>query len=270
MRIIRVFPRHTSYTPTDAYAFVGEPPMIRPEANRVDISVTFTWDMERAFKLLQAWQQYYPVVTVGGPAFGSPNGNFEPGCYIKKSVTFTTRGCNNYCPWCLVPEREGKLETLVIQEGHIIQDNNLLQANWLHIEQVFAMLKKQEKAAVFAGGLDSRLITSRVAEALRGLRIKQVFLAADAKGALRPLEKAVDKLHLLSRRQLRCYVLLAFEGETIKEAKDRLKRVWEIGCLPFAQLYQPPDKWIDYPKEWRDLARTWSRPAAMFAEMGHK
>jgi hypothetical protein len=42
--VIRVFPRRTSLTPTDEYAFVGEPPMLRPEADEVHVSCTFTWD----------------------------------------------------------------------------------------------------------------------------------------------------------------------------------------------------------------------------------
>jgi len=276
MTTIRVFPRHTKFTPTDSLAFVGSPPELRPEADKVDISVTFTWDIPQGFDLMREWQQYYPVVSIGGPAFSSPNGSFEPGCYIKEGVTFTTRGCNNQCPWCFVPEREGRLTTIEVQPGHIIQDNNLLQANWQHIEQVFEMLKKQKRAAVFSGGLDSRLITDKVADALKGLRIQEVFLAADTKAALRPLEKAVSKLSFLRSqteiekgepaRKLRCYVLIGYGGETFEQATARLERVWEIGCLPFAQLYQPLNRWIDYPTEWRRLARTWSRPAAMFAE----
>lgn len=31
-------------------------------------------------------------------------------------------------------------------------------------------------------------------------------------------------------------------------------------------IYQPPDRSIDYPEEWRGLNRTWSRPAAMASE----
>ena len=64
--IIRVFPRRTSYTPTDKYAFIGDPPMFRPDADEVHISCTFTWDKANAERLRDAWGQYYPVVTLGG------------------------------------------------------------------------------------------------------------------------------------------------------------------------------------------------------------
>lgn len=264
MKTIRVFPHRTSFTPTDDYAFVGYPPMIRPEADEVHISCTFTWDIDLAIGLRAAWQQYYKLALLDGPAFNRSHSHFDPGLYVKDGVTFTTRGCNNRCPWCLVPEREGKLRTLEIQPGYIIGDNNLLQAPQGHIDSVFRMLRQQKKAAVFSGGLDARLITDSITDQLRGLRISQLFLACDTEASLSPLRVATDRLKGLGRDKLRCYVLLAYNGETIKQAEDRLVKVWEAGCMPFAQLWQPPErKKLEYSQAWRDLARTWSRPAAM-------
>ena len=263
--IIRVFPRRTSLTPSDPYAFVGDPPLWRPEAEQVLVSCCFIWDKGEALRLQQAWGQYYRHVELGGPAFGS-DGEFVPGQFVKQGVTFTTRGCNSRCPWCLVPEREGRLRELPITPGYIIQDNNLLQASRGHIEQVFAMLRSQRKAAVFSGGLEAALMTDWVAEELQGLRIDSLFLACDTEAGLKPLRKAFTKLSFLPRRKLRCYVLIGFQGESIGEAEARLEAVWEAGALPFSQLYQPADSWIEYSPAWKALDRTWSRPAAMFAE----
>ncbi|MDO8636762.1 MAG: hypothetical protein Q7R34_11140, partial [Dehalococcoidia bacterium] len=64
---------------------------------------------------------------------------------------------------------------------------------------------------------------------------------------------------------LYCYVLLGWKGESLESGIARCRKVFEIGMLPFAQLYQPPDKWIEYPREWRQAARTWSRPAVIKA-----
>jgi len=63
---------------------------------------------------------------------------------------------------------------------------------------------------------------------------------------------------------MRCYVMIG-RNETIEQAEQRLEAVWEIGCMPFSQLYQPPERYIKYPREWRDLNRKWSRPAAIRA-----
>jgi hypothetical protein len=264
MRLIRVFPRRTNFTPQDDYAFVGEPPMIRPEADEVHVDCTFTWDKPKAERLAQAWGQYYPV-KIGGCAYDDIANGFISGQYIKQGVTFTSRGCNNQCPWCLVPPREGKLRQIDIQEGNIIQDNNFLQCNKDHRDKVFEMLKTQHSIE-FGGGLDARLMMDEVADQLRSLKIKQIFLACDTDAGIKPLEKAIKLLNI-NRDKIRCYVLLAFNGEDISHAGERLRAVYEIGCLPFAQLYQPPDRLIKYDQTWRDLARTWSRPAAMKSYM---
>ena len=46
MKIIRVFPTKTSYTPIDDYVFIGMPPFIIPEHDEIHISCTFTWDRD--------------------------------------------------------------------------------------------------------------------------------------------------------------------------------------------------------------------------------
>lgn len=268
MKILRVFPRHTSFTPTDAYAFVGDPPMMRPEADEVHVSCAFTWDVERAKRLAAAWGQYYPVVKLGGPAFASPAEDFTPGMYLKDGVTFTSRGCNNRCPWCLVSEREGKLRLLnPISPGYIINDNNFLETGHAHMEKVFAMLRQQKHRAEFTGGLEPELVDDWFADQLRGLRVGQVFFACDTDAHIPILAKAAERLSFLGRDRLRCYVLLAYKGESIERGLARLKAVWDTGCIPFAPLYQPPEKRIDYSEEWRHLARMWSRPAETKALM---
>lgn len=265
-KVIRVFPRKTSMTPDNPYVFVGDPPLWRPEADRVHVSVAFTWDIDEGKRLRDAWGQYYPAL-IGGPAMGDRPGDFEPGFYVKYGVTFTSRGCNNNCPWCLVPQVEGKLRTIPITPGYIVQDNNLLQCPASHRQAIFQMLGSQGTAASFPGGLDARLITDEIADELRGVHIHQVFLAADSEAGLVPLAKAVKKLSFLPRQKLRCYVLIAYGGETVNQAETRLQKVWELGAMPFAQLFQPPDKYIDYSHEWKTLARNWSRPAIMKALM---
>lgn len=266
MRVIRVFPRRTSLTPEDSFAFIGDPPLWRPKADEVHISIAFTWDIEEGYRLREAWAAHYPIVKIGGPAIAPPENGFEPGMYVKHGVTFTSRGCPHRCPWCLVPKREGSLRLLKIQPGWNIQDNNLLATPQRHQERVYAMLRSQRRKAIFAGGLETERIDDWVAKQLRRLHIGQIFLACDTASALGPLERAVARLPFLNRRQLRCYVLIGFrEGETIDEAEKRLEAVWQIGCLPFAQLFQPPDRYIKYPADWRNLARRWSRPAIMFS-----
>ena len=261
-KIIRVFPRRTKMTPNDDLVYIGGPTLFLPDWRdiaEVHISVTFTWHIEMAKRLLMEWCNYHPDVRIGGPDFADADG-FTPGMYLKNGVTITSRGCNNQCPPCLVWRREGPLTELPIKEGNIVQDNNLLQCSRDHIDNVFNMLCKQNSITL-AGGLDPALITDYIADRLRSLKINQIFLAADYDEALKPLRKAVAKLKM-PRDKLRCYVLLGYK-ESYDRGLARLYEVWEAGCMPFAQLYQPPDEFIKYNATWRDLARQWSRPAIM-------
>jgi len=278
-RIVRVFPRRTSHTPRDPMVFIGNPPLFRPEADEVHVSVAFTWDLPEARRLERAWGDYYPTVKIGGPALGHQTAlNFVPGRYIKRGVTFTTRGCDRVCPWCLVPKREGRLiEIDQFEKGWIIQDNNFLQASQPHQLRVFDMLRalpndpefrrycKQKRTAgiEFAGGIDARLVNPWFAAQLTTFNFHQIFLAADTALAVRELDKARGLLAEIPRNKLRAYTLIGFGNDTIPKATKRLERVYGLDCIPHAQLYQPADRHIEYSTAWRALARLWSRPALM-------
>lgn len=263
MTVIRVFPRRTAMTPVDELAFVGEPPMIRPAADEIHISCTFTWDLAYAQHLRDAWTQYYPVVKLGGVALGDYPESFVAGRYIKAGVTFTSRGCNHACGWCSVHKREGEIRELSdFPAGYIIQDNNLLQCSRAHISRVFEMLRAQRRSVTFSGGLESDLVTAAFVDELRSVKVDQVFLAADSAGSISKLRRAV-KLLELPRYKIRCFVLLKYRpAETMSQSTGRMLDVWDAGAIPFAQLFQPPDEFIEYPLEWRRFARTWQRPAA--------
>jgi hypothetical protein len=275
-KILRVFPRRTSYTPNDDMVIVClkpktdsqkkwgvKMPIILPAADEVHISVTFTWDREWALFLQKAWLQYYPVVRVGGPAFSSSCDLFIPGLYVKQGVTFTSHGCNHQCPWCLVPEREGRLSLCPsFPAGWIENDNNVLQCPIGHWHKVVDMLRTQRDIEM-AGGLEADLMTQEKADDLKSLHVHQLFFACDTRASLKALQRAGALFHDDTHQRLRCFVLLAYGGQTISQATAHLEDVWAAGFVPHAQLYQPVDRWIEYPKEWTDLARRWTRPAIM-------
>jgi len=258
-KIIRVFPQKTNCSPTDEYCFFGPPGFFIPPHDEIHISVCFTWDVGAAKRLKFEWEGATDrPILIGGPAMNSHANGFQSGQYVKKGITITSRGCPHRCNFCLVPKREGGIRELEIKPGHIIQDNNLLACSDRHIEAVFDMLKTQRRIE-FTGGLESRRITTAVCEKLRGLKIKALWLACDSHGAINPLRRAIENLKQAGFKQkmIRCYVLI---GKNRNEERDRLKTVFELGALPFAQLYQPEEK-ISYSKEWRDFSRRWSRPA---------
>lgn len=268
MRIARVFPRRTSATPDDNLAFVGDPPLFLPEADEVHVSCTFTWDRPEAERLARAWAGHGYRVLLGGPAYDAPAGDFVPGMYVKTGMTITSRGCVRRCPFCFVPKREGKLTLLSIQPGWDILDNNLLACPRGHIESVLDMLEQQPRAARFTGGIDARLCRPWFARRLRRMRVHILYTAYDVPGARPAAERAIQMLRDegLSQRQVGCYVLVGFDGDTLEHAEARLEWVFQTGGTPFAMFYRPADDLrFTIPRTWRSFVRKWNRPACIIA-----
>ena len=80
MKIARVFPRKTNATPDDDLVFFGPPPLLLlPEIDEVHVSVTFTYDKQKAEELAEDWKWAGVPVKVGWPAYDDPaDGEFVP------------------------------------------------------------------------------------------------------------------------------------------------------------------------------------------------
>jgi len=267
---VRVFPSRTTATPYDPMAFVGDPPLFRPEAAEVHVSCAFTWDVPEARRLARAWGHYYPTVKIGGPAIDDPGGEFVPGKYLQPGNVITSRGCPNHCAFCFVPDREGPIRTLPIADGHILHDNNLLACPDSHIADVLTMLARQKHRPVFAGGLESRRVTKDFAKAIKPLKCR-AFLAYDRPGDAKAVKQAAEillaEIGHESDHWLSCFVLVGFKGDTMEAAEGRLRYVLDMGLTPLAMYYLPKTaKSRTAPPPWRKFVRSWARPAAVWSQ----
>ena len=264
MKIARVFPTKTSMCPIDKDSYFGSPNLFTPQYDEVHISVIFTWDIKKALYLRRCWKLKAKDVLVGGPAFnGESKKPMVSGMYLKKGITITSRGCPNNCSFCLVKNNLVELSTF--PEGNIVQDNNFLACSKNHRENVYKMLRKQ-KGIEFKGGLDKFFLTKEKAEELRSLRIRSLWLACDQPNSIKFLAKAVKILKRVGfkKNHLYCFCLI---GKDMEEEENRLKEIFNIGCMPFAQLYRDKNNSIQYSKEWKHFAKLWSRPAIIRARM---
>lgn len=242
MKVLRVFPRKTHATPDDALAVIGRPPTLWDEADKVQVSVTFDWDREKAARLAEAWEVVAPV-EIGGPAMGTIPGEFEPGQFLKHGYTITSRGCPWKCEACLVPKREGALRLLTIREGWDILDNNLLACPREHVEAVFKMLSRQPHRPKFTGGLESARLRSWHIDAFLRLKPETLWMAYDNAEDWEPLTDAVRMLtdagivgpHRTKRTG--AYVLMGRWGDTPDAAEARLLSVIRLGIKTQAMLF---------------------------------
>ena len=268
-KIARVFPRRTNATPTDAYAFVGEPNLssLPDDIAEIHVSVAFTWDLPEAQRLAEVWERIAPV-RIGGPATRMRGEEFTPGLYLTPGYLVSSRGCSNRCWFCGVPAREGNtVRELPIREGWNLIDDNFLACSEKHIRAVFAMLNRQKRGTVqFTGGLEAARLRPWHVELLKELRPKQIFFAYDTPDDLPALEEAARLFRAAeygTRNILRCYVLVGYPGDTFQGAEQRLRTVMRLGICPMAMLYK--DKSGITTQEWRRFQRMWARPAVIYS-----
>jgi hypothetical protein len=263
MRIARVFPSQTEATPVDALAFYDAPGMF-DEADEVHVSVAFTWDKRRAEDYLAPQWKHVAPVTVGGPAYGKPGADFVPGMYLKPGYTITSRGCPNHCWFCSVWQREPRLIELPIRDGYILQDDNLLACSERHIINVFRMLGRQRRRPNLRG-LEAKLLKPWHVDYLACLWPAAMWFAYDGPEDLEPLIMAGRMLSEagFDRSRLYCYVLIGQESDTMDLAEIRLRRVLEMGFMPFAMLWR--DEQGNRDSKWARFQKSWTRPAAIKA-----
>lgn len=261
MKIIRVFPRKTTATPTDENVRINTYPSLFDEAEQVKISVAFTWDIPQAEMLYNQWKYVAPC-EIGGPAFNTISDDFIPGMFLKQGYTITSRGCTNRCWFCSVWKREPQVKELQIKDGWIIQDDNLLACSDQHIKSVFEMLKRQKQPAKFSGGIEAKLLKSWHVDLFASIRLEELFCAYDTPDDLEPLIEAGKLLKQANityeNRKARCYVLIGQPKDTFEKAEKRIKQALQAGFFPFAMLYKNNNG--EVKTEWKQFQRQWANP----------
>lgn len=262
-RIARVFPRKTAATPDDDLAYINcGPGLFPPEVDEVHISVTFTWDRQRAEELALEWERVAPV-QIGGPGMEDRGEAFTPGLYLKEGYTITSRGCPNHCWFCKVPEREGTTREYPINPGWNLLDDNILACSEAHVRAVFAMLKQQPRRVELTGGLEAARLRDWHVDLIADLKPGQMFFAYDTPDDWEPLLVASKKLEEAwpaYRHRTRAYVLIGWEKDTFAAAEDRLRQVLSLGIVPMAMLLRDEkDKKKDLA--WARFQRKWARAA---------
>lgn len=182
----------------------------------------------------------------------------------KYAMGFTSRGCNRKCPWCIVPQKEGKWYPVADiyefwngQEKIRLLDNSLNTEDWW-FEKILEQLIREEMKVDFSQGLDIRLLTSYDALLLSKCKLwKQIHFAWDNihdESAVKYGIKILGKYNLEHKSMF--YVLIGYNS-TPEEDLYRVETLRGLGIDPFVMPY---NKFDDYQ---RKFAR-WVNHKAIF------
>jgi len=183
------------------------------------------------------------------------------------AMGFTSRGCCRRCPFCIVPDKEGKPQAWASiyefwrgQDKIVLLDANLLAApNW---RQTLEDLIREAVLVDFTQGLDIRLLTDEVARLLRRVRYgRRLRFAWDLMNAEPAVLRGLATLERAGIPPSRCmfYVLIGFNTSP-EEDMYRVQTLRGLGADAFAMSYRSTpytrafSSWVNVPS----ISRVWS------------
>ncbi|MEM3602618.1 MAG: hypothetical protein QXN87_08115 [Candidatus Bathyarchaeia archaeon] len=183
------------------------------------------------------------------------------------SIVFSSRGCNNRCPYCAVWRIEGKLNSCKQSIRHLIYpkhsriilwDNNILQSPyWEDIfDELIWFCKAKGMRVDFNQGLDARLITEDVAEKLAQMRLMCVRLSYDRDEMEPHVESAIEMLSKIGirRRSIFVYVLYNFDDDP-ESFFRRVSNVLNCGAVVYPMRFEP----LNALERWKYVGPRWTK-----------
>ena len=161
------------------------------------------------------------------------------------AIGYITRGCPNQCRWCVVPEKEGKLqpyrrwEELVRLDSQelVLMDNNILASDF-GLEQLCGLAGSGYRIDLNQG-MDARLVTPEIADLLARLDWIR-FLRFSCDEASR-LEAAIHTCELLGKYGVRPYRIFIYLLVT-RDVEDAVLRVGRLKQLKGINLYAQAER----------------------------
>ena len=185
-----------------------------------------------------------------------PDYSLYPG--IKYDLGFTTRGCIRKCPFCVVPEKEGKIHrwqhiSEFHQEGHKVVkllDNNIGADREWFFENTNWIIQNNLRVNI-CSGMDIRILTEEVAAQLAKLHFVDniINFAWDDISDEEKVFAGIDMLRDAGfpMQKVSFYVLTGF-NTTFEQDVYRTNKLRDAGVLCFVMQYAPN-------KQTRQLAR---------------
>ena len=166
----------------------------------------------------------------------------------KLNMGFTTRGCIRNCGFCVVPQKEGGIQSVGdiydlwdgVSETITLLDNNILALPG-HFFKIAAQLQKERLIVDFNQGLDIRLLTGEMARELKKIRRKRYRFAFDHPGMANTIIEKVSILKACGINASLFYVLCGYDT-TFDEDVERLELLRSLGQDAFVMRYNKDDR----------------------------
>lgn len=169
------------------------------------------------------------------------------------TILFTSRGCIRTCPYCVVPQLEGKIHAVVEDlERHIypthkkiiLWDNNFFASpNW---KKILRALQDLGLPVDFNQGIDSRLINDEKAQMIADLKTRLIRTAFDNINEKKSIINAIEcfSQNSIRKRKIFIYTLYNFYEEkydydTPTTFFERIRLIAELGCVSYPMRYEP-------------------------------
>ena len=210
-------------------------------ADKIYVSCIFTWNRDKC----KEWENL-DHASIGGSGYSLTTKLPEEVEQIKPHINlgFTTRGCIRKCEFCIVYEKEGKIQVvgdlLDLWDGDsdliTLMDNNVL-ALPDHFMQVCRQAQEHKLMLDWNQGLDHRLLTDKLVATMKQTRHKGEYrFAFDHPDMIDTVKKALTMLRWHGINRSFWYVLVGF-NTILKEDLFRLNYLRNQGETVFVQRY---------------------------------
>lgn len=162
---------------------------------------------------------------------------------VYKNFGFSTRGCIRNCPFCVVPQKEGKIHIVgdiydfwdKKSKNIILMDNNIL-AIPKHFFNICAQLQKEKLKVDFNQGLDHKLLTPEICRKLKEISHVEYHFAFDDINSEATVRHAIKMLQDVGIKRS-CWYVFGDDKIDFQNALYRVNLLKQLGQNAFFQTH---------------------------------
>lgn len=240
---------------------------------------------ERTRPICQAIEREWPGAIIGGTGWNLTETLEQHGIHTQvqdwslypsyqHSMGFTQRGCRLTCSFCVVPRKEGKVQSAAtiadIWRGDphprnvVLLDNDFFgQPHW---RDRIKEIQDGDFRVSFNQGINARCITDEAAEAIASVKYydddftqRRIYTAWDNRKDEERLFAGLNRLvkYGVKPAHIMVYMLIGYwPGETQEDREYRRRRLREFGVVPFPMAYRRIPELVNFQR-W--VIRAWDK-----------